>query len=107
MNTKTWTHLLPSNHKSIRVVKLGISSPGDELHLIYYGPSLVTSAYTEAYNVCSVAAAVSAGDVSGEMTGDEDQGRTSEEEEGAADSNYERQVRILDTSCECFSILKK
>lgn len=49
--------------------------------------------------MCSVAAApraASAGDVSGEMTGEEDQGRTSDEEEGAADSNYERQVRILD-----------
>ncbi|XP_068450868.1 FYVE, RhoGEF and PH domain-containing protein 5b isoform X2 [Clinocottus analis] len=43
------------------------------------------SAYTEAYNVCSVA--VSVGDVRGE----EDQGRTSDEEEGGLDSNYDRQ----------------
>ncbi|XP_041809652.1 FYVE, RhoGEF and PH domain-containing protein 5-like isoform X2 [Chelmon rostratus] len=52
------------------------------------------SAYTEAYNVCSVAAApqtVSVGDVAGETAGGEDQARTSEEEEGGADSNYDRQ----------------
>ncbi|KAM8757044.1 FYVE, RhoGEF and PH domain-containing protein 5b isoform 2-T2 [Acanthopagrus schlegelii] len=52
------------------------------------------SAYTEAYNVCSVAAAPQAlavGDVGGETTGEEDQGRTSEEEEGGGDSNYDRQ----------------
>uniref|UniRef100_A0A8C9YXR0 FYVE, RhoGEF and PH domain containing 5 n=1 Tax=Sander lucioperca TaxID=283035 RepID=A0A8C9YXR0_SANLU len=53
------------------------------------------SAYTEAYNVCSVAVSpqtVSVGDVDGETAGEEDQGRTSEEEEGGADSIYERQV---------------
>ncbi|XP_033940069.1 FYVE, RhoGEF and PH domain-containing protein 5b isoform X2 [Pseudochaenichthys georgianus] len=52
------------------------------------------SAYTEAYNVCSVAVApqtVSVRDVRGEMGGEEDQGRTSEEEEGVADSLYDRQ----------------
>ncbi|XP_054473877.1 FYVE, RhoGEF and PH domain-containing protein 5-like isoform X2 [Anoplopoma fimbria] len=52
------------------------------------------SAYTEAYNVCSVAVApqtVSVGDVRGETACDEDQGRTSEEEEGCADSIYDRQ----------------
>ncbi|XP_073325072.1 FYVE, RhoGEF and PH domain-containing protein 5b isoform X2 [Pagrus major] len=52
------------------------------------------SAYTEAYNVCSVAVApqtVLVGDVRGEMAGEEDQGRTSEEEEGGIDSNYDRQ----------------
>ncbi|KAM9362261.1 FYVE, RhoGEF and PH domain-containing protein 5b [Symphorus nematophorus] len=52
------------------------------------------SAYTEAYNVCSVAVApqmVSVGDVATETAGDDDQGRTSEEEEGGADSNYDRQ----------------
>lgn len=49
------------------------------------------SAYTEAYNVCSVAAcAVS--DSRGETMGDEDQGRTSEEEDGGTDINYNRQV---------------
>lgn len=64
-------------------------------------PFFLLSAYTEAYNVCLVAAApqpVPVGDgVGEEMTGEEDQGRTSEEEEGAADSNYDRQVRILDS----------
>ncbi|GAA6215766.1 FYVE, RhoGEF and PH domain-containing protein 5-like isoform X1 [Lates japonicus] len=52
------------------------------------------SAYTEAYNVCAVAVGPqtgSAGDVRGEMVGEEDQGRTSEEEDGGADSNYDRQ----------------
>ncbi|XP_075967122.1 FYVE, RhoGEF and PH domain-containing protein 5b isoform X1 [Anarhichas minor] len=52
------------------------------------------SAYTEAYNVCSVAVApktVSVGDVGGETTAEEDQGRTSEEEEGGSDSIYDRQ----------------
>ncbi|XP_037641996.1 FYVE, RhoGEF and PH domain-containing protein 5-like isoform X2 [Sebastes umbrosus] len=52
------------------------------------------SAYTEAYNVCSVAVApqtVSVGDVEGDTAGEEDQGRTSEEEEGCADSIYDRQ----------------
>uniref|UniRef100_A0A8C3A1I6 Uncharacterized protein n=1 Tax=Cyclopterus lumpus TaxID=8103 RepID=A0A8C3A1I6_CYCLU len=48
------------------------------------------SAYTEAYNVCSVA--VSVDDVRGETAGEEDQGRTSEEEEGGLDSIYDRQV---------------
>ncbi|XP_034441054.1 FYVE, RhoGEF and PH domain-containing protein 5-like isoform X3 [Hippoglossus hippoglossus] len=53
------------------------------------------SAYTEAYNVCSVAVspqAGSVGDVRGETTGEEEQGRTSEEEDGGADSNYNRQA---------------
>ncbi|XP_078139576.1 FYVE, RhoGEF and PH domain-containing protein 5b [Centroberyx gerrardi] len=52
------------------------------------------SAYTEAYNVCSLAVGPlsgSTGDEGGETAGEEDQGRTSEEEEGAADSNYDRQ----------------
>lgn len=52
------------------------------------------SAYTEAYNVCSMAVAprsVSVGDVGGETAGEDDQGRTSEEEEGGVDSNYDRQ----------------
>lgn len=55
----------------------------------------LASAYTEAYNVCSLAVApqtVSVGAVGAEMTGEEDQGRTSEEEDGGADSNYDRQV---------------
>ena len=45
--------------------------------------------------MCSVAVApqaVAVGDVGGETTGEEDQGRTSEEEEGGGDSNYDRQV---------------
>ncbi|XP_034726084.1 FYVE, RhoGEF and PH domain-containing protein 5-like isoform X2 [Etheostoma cragini] len=52
------------------------------------------SAYTEAYNVCSVAGSpqtVSVGKIRGETAGEEDQGRTSEEEDGGADSIYERQ----------------
>ncbi|XP_072238357.1 FYVE, RhoGEF and PH domain-containing protein 5b isoform X2 [Leuresthes tenuis] len=52
------------------------------------------SAYTEAYNVCSVAAGPqtgSAGDGPGEMVAEEDQGRTSEEEDGLMDNNYNRQ----------------
>ncbi|XP_049895112.1 FYVE, RhoGEF and PH domain-containing protein 5-like isoform X2 [Epinephelus moara] len=52
------------------------------------------SAYTEAYNVCSVAASpqsVSVGDVVRETAHEEDQGRTSEEEEGGADYIYDRQ----------------
>ncbi|KAM3621202.1 uncharacterized protein V6R79_007811 [Siganus canaliculatus] len=51
------------------------------------------SAYTEAYNVCSMAAPQtnSVGDVRGEKVVEEDQGRTSEEEDGAADNNYDRQ----------------
>lgn len=47
--------------------------------------------------MCSLAVApqtVSAGDVGGETAGEEDQGRTSEEEEGGADSNYDRQVSL-------------
>ncbi|XP_047440244.1 FYVE, RhoGEF and PH domain-containing protein 5-like isoform X2 [Mugil cephalus] len=52
------------------------------------------SAYTEAYNVCLVAAGPQSGsgaDVGGESAGEEDQGRTSEEEEGGLDNNYDRQ----------------
>uniref|UniRef100_UPI0037E993B4 FYVE, RhoGEF and PH domain-containing protein 5b n=1 Tax=Semicossyphus pulcher TaxID=241346 RepID=UPI0037E993B4 len=52
------------------------------------------SAYTEAYNVCSVALApqtVSVGDVRQERAIEEDQGRTSEEEEAGADCSYDRQ----------------
>ncbi|XP_071349886.1 FYVE, RhoGEF and PH domain-containing protein 5b [Trachinotus anak] len=52
------------------------------------------SAYTEAYNVCSLAVVPqpgSVGDVRGEMAAEEDQGRTSEEEDGSAESNYDRQ----------------
>ncbi|TMS19547.1 FYVE, RhoGEF and PH domain-containing protein 5 [Larimichthys crocea] len=48
------------------------------------------SAYTEAYNVCSVAVAPQS-DVGREAAGEDDQGRTSEEEEAGADSNYDRQ----------------
>ncbi|XP_056259584.1 FYVE, RhoGEF and PH domain-containing protein 5-like isoform X2 [Seriola aureovittata] len=52
------------------------------------------SAYTEAYNVCSLAVGPqtgSVGDVRGQTASEEDQGRTSEEEDGGADSNYDRQ----------------
>ncbi|XP_014865940.1 PREDICTED: FYVE, RhoGEF and PH domain-containing protein 5-like isoform X1 [Poecilia mexicana] len=48
------------------------------------------SAYTEAYNVCSVAAGATS-DGRGETVGDEDQGRTSEEEDVGTDVNYDRQ----------------
>ena len=41
------------------------------------------------------------GDVGDETMGDEDQGRTSEEEEGGADSNYERQVRMFQYQNPC------
>ncbi|CAG06778.1 unnamed protein product, partial [Tetraodon nigroviridis] len=52
------------------------------------------SAYTEAYKVCLLAAAPQAasGDVRAETTGEEDAGRTSDEEEGAAERNYEGQA---------------
>lgn len=73
----------------------------------YGGASIIScvpsfSAYTEAYNVCLVTAAAAApapqavplGDAGGETTAEEDQGRTSEEEEGGADSAYQRQVII-------------
>lgn len=52
------------------------------------------SAYTEAYKVCLLAAAPQAasGD-SGETTGEEDAVRSSDEEEGGAECNYEGQVR--------------
>ncbi|KAM9408213.1 LOW QUALITY PROTEIN: FYVE, RhoGEF and PH domain-containing protein 5b [Pholidichthys leucotaenia] len=51
------------------------------------------SAYTEAYNVCSVAVGPVSGSVGevGDSGGEEDQGRTSEEEEGGTENNYDRQ----------------
>uniref|UniRef100_A0A3Q1GQE3 FYVE, RhoGEF and PH domain-containing protein 5-like n=1 Tax=Acanthochromis polyacanthus TaxID=80966 RepID=A0A3Q1GQE3_9TELE len=52
------------------------------------------SAYTEAYNVCSMAVGPrtgSVGDGGREMVGEEDLGRTSEEEDGGTDNNYDRQ----------------
>lgn len=45
--------------------------------------------------MCSVAVGPqtgSVGDVRGETAGEEDQGRTSEEEDAGADSNYDKQV---------------
>lgn len=48
--------------------------------------------------MCLLAAApqaAPAGDVRGETTGEEDAGRTSDEEEGGSDSTYERQVGHL------------
>ncbi|KAM4740972.1 FYVE, RhoGEF and PH domain-containing protein 5b [Anableps anableps] len=48
------------------------------------------SAYTEAYNVCSVVASAMS-DSRGETVGDEDQGRTSEEEDGGTEVSYDRQ----------------
>lgn len=56
------------------------------------------SAYTEAYNVCSMAVGpqVSAvGEDVGKTMGEEDQGRTSEEEEGGTENNYDKQVGFL------------
>uniref|UniRef100_A0A3P9P922 FYVE, RhoGEF and PH domain containing 5a n=1 Tax=Poecilia reticulata TaxID=8081 RepID=A0A3P9P922_POERE len=52
------------------------------------------SAYTEAYNVCLVAASATS-DGRGETVGDEDQGRTSEEEDVGTDVNYDRQVENI------------
>ncbi|XP_037535493.1 FYVE, RhoGEF and PH domain-containing protein 5-like [Nematolebias whitei] len=51
------------------------------------------SAYTEAYKVCTVAAAPQIGHVVDvrETMCEEDQGRTSDEEDGALDINYDRQ----------------
>ncbi|XP_029948280.1 FYVE, RhoGEF and PH domain-containing protein 5b isoform X2 [Salarias fasciatus] len=52
------------------------------------------SAYTEAYNVCSMAVGPPTGLVGNcgrETVAEDDQGRTSEEEEGGTDSNYDRQ----------------
>ncbi|XP_015815260.3 FYVE, RhoGEF and PH domain-containing protein 5b isoform X1 [Nothobranchius furzeri] len=48
------------------------------------------SAYTEAYTVCSVAAGPQIGSV-GDGQKQEDHGRTSEEEDGGTDTNYDRQ----------------
>lgn len=63
---------------------------------MWCGPSFfLSSAYTEAYNVCSLAVGQqtgSVGDVGRETVGEEDQGRTSEEEDGGVDSNYDKQV---------------
>uniref|UniRef100_A0A3Q3BA16 FYVE, RhoGEF and PH domain-containing protein 5 n=1 Tax=Kryptolebias marmoratus TaxID=37003 RepID=A0A3Q3BA16_KRYMA len=53
------------------------------------------SAYTEAYKVCTVAAGPQIASVANgraETLCEEDQGRTSEEEDGATDMNYDRQV---------------
>ncbi|XP_017271198.1 FYVE, RhoGEF and PH domain-containing protein 5 isoform X2 [Kryptolebias marmoratus] len=52
------------------------------------------SAYTEAYKVCTVAAGPQIASVANgraETLCEEDQGRTSEEEDGATDMNYDRQ----------------
>ncbi|KAM7006706.1 FYVE, RhoGEF and PH domain-containing protein 5b isoform 6-T6 [Tautogolabrus adspersus] len=52
------------------------------------------SAYTEAYNVCSVALAPqnsSVGDILKETASEEDQGRTSDEEDAGSANSYDRQ----------------
>uniref|UniRef100_A0A673CVC0 FYVE, RhoGEF and PH domain containing 5a n=1 Tax=Sphaeramia orbicularis TaxID=375764 RepID=A0A673CVC0_9TELE len=49
------------------------------------------SAYTEAYNVCAMAARPLTGGSMGNVGAEDDQGRTSEEEDGAPDANYDRQ----------------
>ncbi|MED6264479.1 hypothetical protein CHARACLAT_015369 [Characodon lateralis] len=61
------------------------------------------SAYTEAYKVCSVSAGAMS-DGLGETVGDEDQGRTSEEEDGGTDVNYDRQP---DGRSRAFYIIKE
>ncbi|XP_026204886.1 FYVE, RhoGEF and PH domain-containing protein 5-like isoform X2 [Anabas testudineus] len=69
------------------------SLPGFE-HKTQLPEQETESAYTEAYKVCSVAVGPqtgSVGDVRGETAGEEDQGRTSEEEDAGADSNYDKQ----------------
>lgn len=56
------------------------------------------SAYTEAYNVCALAAGPQVNPVGedGRKTmGEEDQGRTSEEDEAVTENNYDRQVGFL------------
>uniref|UniRef100_A0A3Q2P2W8 FYVE, RhoGEF and PH domain-containing protein 5 n=1 Tax=Fundulus heteroclitus TaxID=8078 RepID=A0A3Q2P2W8_FUNHE len=65
------------------------SLPGFEMNL-NLAELETESAYTEAYNVCSVAAGALS-DSRGETAGDEDQGRTSEEEDGGTDVNHDRQ----------------
>lgn len=65
------------------------------LTLLYLFPP---SAYTEAYNVCAVAAAPPSAAAVAQTSGEDDQGRTSEEEDGAADSNYDRQVGLRSLS---------
>ncbi|MED6248961.1 hypothetical protein ATANTOWER_007553, partial [Ataeniobius toweri] len=61
------------------------------------------SAYTEAYKVCSVSAGAMS-DGLGETVGDEDQGRTSEEEDGGTGVNYDRQS---DGRSRAFYIIKE
>ncbi|CAN9511674.1 unnamed protein product [Ophioblennius macclurei] len=70
------------------------SLPGFEKKAQQSSRQEAESAYTEAYNVCSMAVGPLAGLVGNsgrEMMGEEDQGRTSEEEEGGTDNNYDRQ----------------
>ncbi|XP_064160599.1 FYVE, RhoGEF and PH domain-containing protein 5 [Anguilla rostrata] len=49
------------------------------------------STYTEPYRACPVAPRPS-GEAAGESVGEEDQGRTSEEEDGCAEYNYDKQI---------------
>lgn len=56
------------------------------------------SAYTEAYNVCALAAGPQVNPVGEDVRktmGEEDQGRTSEEDEAVTENNYDRQVGFL------------
>ncbi|XP_041837091.1 FYVE, RhoGEF and PH domain-containing protein 5-like isoform X2 [Melanotaenia boesemani] len=65
------------------------------------------SAYTEAYNVCSVAIgpqSASVGNGHGEKVAEEDQGRISEEEDGGIDNNYDR---LPDGRSRAFYIVKE
>ncbi|KAJ8258620.1 hypothetical protein COCON_G00176320 [Conger conger] len=49
------------------------------------------SAYTEPYRVCPLAPRPP-GEAGGELVGEEDQGRTSEEEDGCAEYSYDKQI---------------
>lgn len=83
------------NLKEKQTVVTHTSCPYTLCNLFDLTPLPHHSAYTEAYNVCSVAVSPLTGsvaDVRGETAGEEDQGRTSDEEDGGADSNYNRQV---------------
>lgn len=64
------------------------------LLICYFIILVAYSAYTEVYKVRSVAAGPLTASVGDARADEEDQGRTSEEEGCAADSNYNRQVRF-------------
>lgn len=55
--------------------------------------------------MCSAAPQTLSGNLRGATAGDEDQGRTSEEEDGGADSSSDRQVGSDRSTCERFFFL--